>query len=360
VSFAHQSGGAGGVSVHGLLSGLDADDHTQYALADKTRPSPWVAAGDLAARSLADLGTRAHDLLTGLGDDDHSIYALLSGRSGGQTLIGGADASERLTLQSTAHATRGYVRAQDDLQLLSNILRGADGVVRLQLAAASPHISLTGQTKITGDVAIGLDPSTTYGLYLSKALVGSLAGQAIFAYCDGTGLAAAATGLYGFAYQRASALGGIARGLDFQAVLLAAATGAGKSAWGIRTGAQTQAGSYTVANLYGIQITASLTGPAPSTLAVGLDIGDYGQAATAAVYGLRIADQTLGTLRRCLEVGPIGAPYLRILGGWTGVANQTPAYLVEGVGPTLRQIQWVDPGNAGVNLVAGQRLMLLV
>ena len=359
MSFAHQSG-AGGVSVHGLLSGLDADDHTQYALADKTRPSPWVAAGDLSARSLADLGTRAHDLLTGLGDDDHSIYALLSGRSGGQTLIGGADASERLTLQSTAHATRGYVRAQDDLQLLSNILRGSDGSERLRLAAASPHILLTGQTRITGDLAIGIDPSTSYGLYLTKALVGSLAGEAILAYCDGTTMAAAATGLYGFAYQRASALGGLARGLDFQAMILAAATGAGKTASGIRTGVNTQAGSYTVANLYGLQVVASLVGPAPTTLAAGIDVADYGQAGSALVYGVRIADQTLGTLRRCLEVGPIGAPYLRILGGWTGVANQTPAYLVEGVGPTLRQIQWVDPGNAGVNLVAGQRLMVLV
>lgn len=94
---------------HGLLAGLGDDDHAQYALADKTRPAPWVAAGDLAGRSIADLGTRDHDLLAGLGDDDHTQYALLAGRAGGQTLIGGTAASEDLTLQSTSHATRGSV-----------------------------------------------------------------------------------------------------------------------------------------------------------------------------------------------------------------------------------------------------------
>lgn len=68
------------VTDHGALTGLTPDDdHPHYALADKTRPSPWVAAGDLTARSLADLGTRTHNLLTGLTSDDHTIYLLASG-----------------------------------------------------------------------------------------------------------------------------------------------------------------------------------------------------------------------------------------------------------------------------------------
>ena len=58
----------------GDLAGLADDDHTQYALADKSRPAPWVAAADLAARSLADLGTKDHGALTGLLDDDHTQY----------------------------------------------------------------------------------------------------------------------------------------------------------------------------------------------------------------------------------------------------------------------------------------------
>ena len=50
-----------------------------------------------------------HGGLGGRSDDDHSIYALLAGRSGGQTLIGGTGSGENLTLQSTAHATKGKI-----------------------------------------------------------------------------------------------------------------------------------------------------------------------------------------------------------------------------------------------------------
>ena len=52
-------------------------------------------------------GVTDHGLLTGLSDDDHTQYALLAGRSGGQTLKGGIAASENLVLNSTAHATKG-------------------------------------------------------------------------------------------------------------------------------------------------------------------------------------------------------------------------------------------------------------
>ncbi len=54
-------------------------------------------------------GVSDHGALTGLGDDDHSIYALLAGRSGGQTLVGGTDAGDDLTLQSTSNATKGQI-----------------------------------------------------------------------------------------------------------------------------------------------------------------------------------------------------------------------------------------------------------
>lgn len=50
-----------------------------------------------------------HGLLVGLGDDDHTQYALLLGRSGGQTLRGGTNSGDDLTLQSTSHATKGSI-----------------------------------------------------------------------------------------------------------------------------------------------------------------------------------------------------------------------------------------------------------
>jgi len=67
---------AAGVTDHSLLSNLLVDKHTQYALADKSRPTTWVSATDLSPRSLADLGIKDHHLLDGLLDDDHTQYAL--------------------------------------------------------------------------------------------------------------------------------------------------------------------------------------------------------------------------------------------------------------------------------------------
>jgi hypothetical protein len=50
-----------------------------------------------------------HGSISGLSDDDHSIYAFLTGRSGGQTLTGGIDSGDDLTLQSTSNDTRGDI-----------------------------------------------------------------------------------------------------------------------------------------------------------------------------------------------------------------------------------------------------------
>jgi YD repeat-containing protein len=54
-----------------------------------------------------------HGSLGGLPDDDHSGHPWLAGRSGGQTLVGGTDSGDDLTLQSTAHATKGFVIIAD-------------------------------------------------------------------------------------------------------------------------------------------------------------------------------------------------------------------------------------------------------
>jgi hypothetical protein len=51
-----------------------------------------------------------HGSIGGLVDDDHVDYARLVGRSGSQTLEGGAAASENLILRSTHHATKGSVK----------------------------------------------------------------------------------------------------------------------------------------------------------------------------------------------------------------------------------------------------------
>jgi hypothetical protein len=61
-----------------------------------------------------------HGSISGLDGDDHSQYMLLAGRSGGQSLIGGSDSGDDLTLESTSDATKGDIFTKDDLCPFTN------------------------------------------------------------------------------------------------------------------------------------------------------------------------------------------------------------------------------------------------
>jgi len=63
-----------------------------------------------------------HGSVSGLGDDDHTQYLLLAGRSGGQEVIGGTDANDGLTLESTSNATKGSIRTKDNLTPFDNAI----------------------------------------------------------------------------------------------------------------------------------------------------------------------------------------------------------------------------------------------
>ncbi len=80
----------------------------------------------------------------------------------------------------------------------------------------------------------------------------------------------------------------------------------------------------------------------------------YRTSATAVTWGL-IIDNT-GNLR--LDE-PGVAVKMAIIKGTPG-ANNTDLQIQEGAGPTMRHVQWVDPGAAGINLTAGQMVMVLV
>jgi len=93
----------------------------------------------------------------GVGDVSLNLngYALLAGRAGGQTLIGGTAASENLTLQSTSHATRGVILANDDVRLASGAaIQDSGGTDRIALATSSPQVTLTGDVKISANLAV--------------------------------------------------------------------------------------------------------------------------------------------------------------------------------------------------------------
>ena len=95
--------GAATFTQYGVLFGngtsalqVTAAGSTNQVLVGTTGAAPsWAAASSLA-------GQIEHGSITGLSDDDHSQYALLAGRSGGQILIGGIDATDGLTLQTTS------------------------------------------------------------------------------------------------------------------------------------------------------------------------------------------------------------------------------------------------------------------
>jgi hypothetical protein len=65
-------------------------------------------------------GVMDHGLLTGLEDDDHLQYLLLAGRSGGQIAYGGIASGEILTLRSTSFSTKGYVHVGPTEELRVN------------------------------------------------------------------------------------------------------------------------------------------------------------------------------------------------------------------------------------------------
>lgn len=73
----------------------------------------WNTVNDRWECGLLPTVITAHSGLTGLTADDHTQYVMLAGRSGGQTINGGTVGSENLILDSTAHATtKGHIFLQ--------------------------------------------------------------------------------------------------------------------------------------------------------------------------------------------------------------------------------------------------------
>jgi hypothetical protein len=122
------------------------------------------------------------------------------------------------------------------------------------------------------------------------------------------------------------------------------------------------AGLSAITNLARYYNANPMTGTVAPGVAVVLEGPNIRAAGLAAGYGYRQADIPTGPVARSLEHGPIGAPWLRMLmsGEWAPAADQTPLYLAEGVVPTLRNVQWMDPGAGGANFVGGERVMVLV
>lgn len=119
--------------------------------------------GVLSIATASDLptGIDHHTLTNFTANDDHTQYALLAGRSGGQTLKGGTAASENLTLNSTAHATKGFILSSDSIGVSSVTTVPSSKQVAVSTNTASPTHSATGKGYLAVD-------TTAVGFYVKE------------------------------------------------------------------------------------------------------------------------------------------------------------------------------------------------
>jgi len=108
--------------------------------------------GDMET-SVYDPASKAEQVLT---ISDESDYALLDGASGGQTVIGGTDASDALELNSTSNATKGNIIFGD----------GADQMFYSEALAAlavgrDSHQNVVNGSTFTGKLATHVDDGET-------------------------------------------------------------------------------------------------------------------------------------------------------------------------------------------------------
>ena len=122
-------GGGGGPATDLTCVGCVSDGElaSDYSGIGACTANKWVstlndnAAPTCTQPNFTDLaGTFAHSATTGLGNDDHTQYVLKTGRTGGQTIVGGINPSEGLSLQSTSDATRGSVYFNDSLRVVND------------------------------------------------------------------------------------------------------------------------------------------------------------------------------------------------------------------------------------------------
>jgi len=309
-----------GTRAQDLLTGLADDDHTQYALAAKTRPSPWVAAGDLTARSLADLGTRAHDLLTGLADDDHSQYALLAGRSGGQALRGGLLTGEPLTLLDGLGTQRLQVKDTTPFITLGDSSGDPTGEIVVQGRAALgrssvlPTLHSYAELFIRGNAEDGL--VRTAGILVQQGLALSVPANSVWGVAGLAGSAFATSqvaGLnFGAFFGGANALA-LLEGISVFLSPKGSSTSTLTNARGIRIQRPTSSGiTNRPVNVTGLNIEDQYS-------TAGLTIPTY-------VRSIKCDDLSGGTNRYLLELGPT-VPYLLLTGGADAAAGLTNLWL---------------------------------
>jgi hypothetical protein len=282
----------------------------------------------------------------------HTGFVATAGLAGGQIIIGGTAAGESLSLQSTAHAARGVVQVIDALRLASGLVQDSGGNARVALATASPHLTLTGDVRVSpasGIMAhVGVAPAnpqadtwlniggnlgsasgTWRGLNVSPQLtaVSPYASTLHGVYGNGTLIVP-------------SGASGITRGLEFTAV--AGGQGSITEMEGVWAAMGSILGSScSIAYSASLYARSSLWMGAKPTRNYGLYVEPQGAAGMTDAVGVLVDAPAGATNSYTIWAGaPItGTPRLRLDAGTPG-ANQTMLWLAEGTAPTLRRVQW--------------------
>jgi hypothetical protein len=128
---------------------------TSAGAGDAGKPIKLDAGGQIDATMLNDADVD-HGTIGGLTDDDHVGYARLVGRAGGQTLAGDTASAGALTLNSTAHATKGKV-------FIGSGIAFDETNKRLGLGTTAPNVALDLTSALTIGTQIWFGNTDTGG-----------------------------------------------------------------------------------------------------------------------------------------------------------------------------------------------------
>ena len=298
----------------------------------------------------------------------HSGFVAAAGLAAGQTIIGGIAPGENLSLQSTAHASRGVLQVIDAMRLVSGLIQDSGGDARVALAAASPHLTLTGdlqlapaagQTVAHAAIAPAIPDAFTQLVLGGQfgELAGSWKGLVVSPQLTLPSGSGALQAVYGQATLIVPAgATALMQGLQFTAFVSGQGTISEMEAvWGRL--ASINGSTVTITKAATLYARSPIWWGAKPADLFGLYVEPHGNAGVNNAVGALIDAPAGGTNRYTLWAGaPItGTPRLRLDAG-TPAANQTLLWLAEGATPTLRQVQW----KLQASLLPTDRVMILV
>lgn len=276
-----------------------------------------------------------------------ALYALLSGRSGGQALIGGTDADDDLTFESTSDGSKGLIIFKDDLQMnqATHAIVDTSGETRIEFNATYGHVAEFGDAT-----------SSAFRLDWTKTFTSGTGKQSMSA--GGTLTYSSVPNANPTVWQAIASIAGSGtttwnnyRGLHVQMVTGNLTTNTIHPIYVNNTGVPVTQNTTEMSKIYiALQSSGSL---GVVTNVNGIYILDQAATGTVTAAGLRINDQVGASNNYCMEIGT--SPMFRVLGSFGGSANETPVYIEEGATPTLRQLKT----KAGDTLDSGDLVCVL-